>query len=231
MDGGFEMGSTGGRLAATVDRLAAFHGTPPSPPTRDAFELILYENVAYLAPDERRLRAFHQLEATVGTRPEAILAASPQSLEAVTSHGILKGTSAAKIRRCAEILHTSFRGDLRPVLAEPVDRAKRALQRFPGIGEPGAEKILLFCAGRPFLAPDSNGLRVLVRLGLVQEQSSYARTYAAARSVAQQSGMDVEALQRAHAVLRMHGQRLCKSNRPHCSDCPLQAECPSATGR
>jgi len=218
----------GGRigLAVAVERLGAFYGEPPPPATEDAFELILYENVAYLAPDERRLRAFRLLQSTVGTRPEAILRAPADVLEAVTSHGILKGTSSAKLRRCAEILRDSFGGDLNTVLRGPLPAAKRALQAFPGIGLPGAERILLFCADQPFLAPDSNGLRVLTRLGMVEEQASYARTYAAARAAVDGAGLSAAQLKRANRLLRMHGQQLCKDNRPQCPACPLVADCP-----
>ena len=49
--------------------------------------------------------------------------------------------------------------------------------QFPSIGEPGAEKILLFARVYPVLGLDSNGVRVLTRLGLVVEAKSYAATY------------------------------------------------------
>jgi endonuclease-3 len=205
--------------------LAAYHGTPPRPPSSDPFELVLFENVAYLARDDRRLQAFAHLKSTIGTEPAALLGATTEALEAVTSWGILKGTSAAKLRRCAAIAIDEFQGDLSGLVQEPTSRAMRVLQRFPGIGEPGAEKILLFAAGRPFLAPDSNALRVMVRLGLVQEEPSYARTYAGARSVAAALGSDPALLQRAHGLLRVHGQTLCR-RQPDCHSCPLRAVCP-----
>jgi endonuclease-3 len=212
-------------LADAVESLAAFHKEPPAPPSTDPFELVLYENVAYLASDDRRDQAFTQLRNTIGTQPEALLAAGRKSLEAVTALGILKGTSAAKLRACAEIAMHEFGGDLGWVLNAPVADARRALQRFPGIGQPGAEKILLFAAGHPFLAPDSNGLRVLVRLGLVEQRASYAQTYAGAQAAAASLDGSAPALQRAHRVLRVHGQTVCKRARPLCPSCPLRNDC------
>jgi hypothetical protein len=44
------------------------------------------------------------------------------------------------------------------------------LKRFPGIGDPGAEKILLFIHSYPVMALDSNGTRVLCRVGFSEEQ-------------------------------------------------------------
>jgi endonuclease-3 len=65
---------------------------------------------------------------------------------------------------------------LKSVLKLPLPKAKKALQKFPGIGEPGAEKILLFTRTHPLMALESNGLRVLVRLGFGAEHKNYATT-------------------------------------------------------
>jgi len=211
------------RQAAKV--LRKHYGAPEPPPSADPFELVLWENVAYLASPARRREAFELLQSTVGTSPRAILSARRQALEKVTSRGILKATFAAKLRECARIAMDDFGGDLAAVTRLPLDRAKRALQSFPGIGEPGAEKILLFAGRQALLAPDSNALRVLVRLGLVGEGTSYSRTYAAARAVADALSADLPFLQQAHSLLQGHGQRLCKRSAPRCVECPLAREC------
>jgi endonuclease III len=212
-------------LAEAVRTLCQYYGRPELLPTAEPFELILWENVAYLASPSRRREAFDQLKRAVGTTPEAILTAKRAALERVTSVGILKSTFAEKLRRCAEIAIEHFGGDLSQVIREPVDTAKRALRRFPGIGEPGAEKILLFTGQQPLLAPDSNGLRVLVRLGLVQEEKTYARAYAASRQVARELPLKPRVMQEAHLLLQQHGQTLCKRTAPKCASCPLDLVC------
>jgi endonuclease III len=206
------------------------HGVPaglrlPS----DPFELILWENVAYLADDAKRRRAFDLLRSSVGTRPEEILAAKPAALRAVTKHGILPEKFAAKLKDAARIARDQFDGDLKEVVRLPLPDAKRALRKFPGIGEPGAEKILLFSRQHAFLAPDSNALRVLTRLGFLSDDLSYAQSYAAARKLADaQLGKGVVEMMEAHHLLRRHGQDLCKRTRPLCGECPLAKLCPSA---
>ena len=212
-------------LGEAVKRLRKHYGPPARLPTADPFELILWENVAYLAPPARRREAFEQLRSTVGTSPTAILAAKRQALERVTARGILKGTFAAKLRECARIAVQNFGGDLGPTIREPVDTAKRALRSFPGIGEPGAEKILLFTGQQALLAPDSNGLRVLVRLGLVREQKSYSKMYAASRQAAKTLPAEPSAMQEAHLLLQQHGQTLCKRSAPRCELCTLAHGC------
>lgn len=217
-------------LPEAVDELVIFHGVPAGPPSSDVFELVLFENIAYLASDNRRLQAFDRLRTEIGTRAEDLLKASRESLEEITALGIMKGTSAAKLLKCAEINVQVFNGDMSGILEETDMVAKRALRRFPGIGEPGAEKILLFAGRRPFLAPDSNGLRVLIRLGLTREESSYAKTYSVARVVAGALGTDIARFQLAHDVLRVHGKTICRGKEPVCASCPLRDRCAFARG-
>jgi len=212
-------------LGKAVELLREHYGPPAPLPTADPFELILLENVAYLATPARRREAFEQLKSTVGTAPEEIMAAAPATLERVTARGILKSTFAAKLRECARIALEQFGGNLEAVIRGPLDKAKRSLRSFPGIGEPGAEKILLFTGQQALLAPESNGLRVLVRLGLVREEKSYSRTYAASRQAASDLAAEPGVMQEAHLLLQKHGQTLCKRENPRCGECPLAREC------
>jgi endonuclease-3 len=119
-----------------------------------------------------------------------------------------------------------FDGDLRPVLKLPFSKAKKALQSFPGIGEPGAEKILLFTRTNAVLALESNGMRVLLRLGFGEEKKSYSTTYRLVQKAAD-SGLDegYSWLIQAHLLLRRHGQELCRRSEPICDKCPLAADC------
>lgn len=212
-------------LRDAIEVLRRHYGPPARLPTTDPFELILWENVAYLAPPARRREAFELLENTVGTRPAAILKAKPQVLERVTARGILKSTFATKLRDCARIAVDEFGGDVGKAIQGSLDSAKRALRSFPGIGEPGAEKILLFSGRQALLAPDSNGLRVLVRLGFIREDKSYARMYAASREAAKDLPAKLSAMQDAHLLLQQHGQTLCKRTAPRCEACPLATDC------
>jgi len=218
-------------LVAAVEALRAHYGEPSPPPTADPFELVLLENIAYLAPPAKRREAFELLKTSIGTTPDALLAATKGALERVTAKGILKGHSAEKLRECARIAVGEMDGDVAATVSGPLADAKRALRRFPSIGEPGAEKILLFSGRHALLAADSNILRVLVRLGLVAEDTTYARMYAASQRVSAALPFDVPAMQVAHLLLQQHGQTLCKRSAPRCSVCPLVRGCAYARGQ
>lgn len=215
-------------LGEAVTVLRKSYGPPERLPTEDPFALILWENVAYLAAPARRREAFVSLEKAVGLSPAAIRAAKRAALARVTSHGILGDTFVEKLRECARIALDECGGDLDAVVRRPLAEARKILRSFPGIGEPGAEKVLLFSGRQALLAPDSNALRVLVRLGLVLEGKSYARTYAASRQAAGDLPQTVKAMQEAHLLLQRHGQTVCRRTAPRCPICPLVDVCAHA---
>jgi endonuclease III len=189
--------------------------------------MILWENIAYLVDDERRQQAMAALRAQIGTTPAEILAAPEARLIKAAVRGIVPEQSVKKLRRCAEIALEEFDGELQPILKRPLARAKKALKRFPGIGDPGAEKILLFGRAYPILALESNGLRVLARLGFGTETPNYSATYRSVQEAVEDEVVkEFSWLIKAHQVLRRHGQELCRRSHPHCRKCPLVAECP-----
>ncbi len=213
-------------LSKLVNTLQQHYGVPAPPPSTDPLELIIWENIAYLASDERRAAAFAVLKRDIGTRPEEILAAKHSALAAIGKAGILPDVSAEKLLAIAKIAYEEFDSDLRAVLKKPLPQAKKALKRFPSIGDPGAEKILLFTRSYPVMALDSNGLRVLCRVGFAEEQKNYSVTYRLAQdAIRGQLPKDYDSLIRAHQLLRQHGQELCKRSKPRCAECPLSDGC------
>jgi endonuclease-3 len=213
-------------LPQVVERLEAHFGEQKPPKLDGPWEMVLWENVAYLADDDRRQEAFQALKKRIGTEPTQVVTATDEALLEVTRHGIMAEQFAEKLRQCASLVLEEFDGDLRPVLKLPLPEARKALRRFPGIGEPGAEKILVFSRTCPVLALESNGLRVLLRLGFGEERKSYSTTYRLVQKAAGE-GLDKDYpwLIQAHLLLRRYGQELCRRSEPVCDKCPLAADC------
>ena len=149
-----------------IAKLRTHYGEPRPPKTVDALGIILYENIAYLTSDEKRDAAFDALKKKVGLKPTKILSASPEELNRIARlGGVHPELRVARLQEIARIVLNDFAGDLDNALKLPLPQAKKSLQVFPAIGAPGAEKILLFTRTYPALALESNGLRVLLRLG------------------------------------------------------------------
>jgi endonuclease-3 len=218
-------------LPKVIERLEALYGELDPPEVTDPWELIVWENVAYLVDDDRRQKAMDALRAKIGIRPEQILAATPSQLLTAAVRGIVPEQSVEKLRRGAETALHEFGGDLRPILRLPLAQAKKALKRFPAIGDPGAEKILLFCRAFPILALESNGLRVLVRLGYGEEKPNYSVTYRLVQEAIEGELIkEYSWLIKTHQLLRRHGQELCRRSKPYCEKCPLLTKCPWSIG-
>jgi endonuclease III len=214
-------------LPDIVARLEAAGGPAPQPPSTDPLELVLWENAAYLVDDEQRARAFHALKSQIGFRPESILKAPKAALFKIAQlGGMVPELRVEKLRDIAEITQKDFGGNLRKALEGPLPAARKALRKYPGIGAPGADKILLFSGIAPLFSLESNGLRALVRLGFGEEKKSYSSTYSSVLKDAEpELQKDAGWLVAAHQILRRHGQELCKRSDPLCESCPLARDC------
>lgn len=214
-------------LPRIISQLAKHYGAPRPPVTADPFELVLFENIAYLVSDEKREQAFALLRKRVGTRPHEIMAASNEDILPATKLGGMQPEQRiARLREIALIAINEFDGDIKRALKLPLSQAKKALRKFPGIGDPGAEKILLFTRAYPVLGLDSNGLRVLLRLGFGEEKKNYTTTYRSVQeAIEPQLIQDYGWLINAHLLLRKHGKELCKTSAPVCEKCPLKKSC------
>ncbi|HTS37613.1 MAG TPA: hypothetical protein VMH04_18200 [Candidatus Solibacter sp.] len=216
------------QLIGIIKELRKFYGPPAPPIVTDPVEIILHENVAYLSDDDKRNAAFAALKEKVGTRPEKIIKARQQQLiEIARMGGIFPELRADRLRKIAEITRYIFKDNLDAELKKPLAQAKKSLKKFPSIGDPGAEKILMLTRSHPVLALESNGLRVLLRLGFAEEKKSYSASYRGVQqALAGQLPSRYEELIAAYQLLRQHGQEICKRTRPLCEGgCPLTADC------
>ena len=210
-----------------ITRLKRHYGEPALPPAKGPFELVMWENACYLLPDERRLEVFEALRDRVGLTAAAIDAATDEVLLTLAKRGGMRPeTRVFRWRQIAGIVLSQLDGDLDQILTLPYAEAKKALKQFPNIGDPGAEKILLLCGVANGLPLESNGLRVLVRVGWGRAQKNYGATYRSVQeAVRDELPRKPERLKDAHLLLREHGKTLCKDKAPQCHECPVSADC------
>jgi endonuclease-3 len=215
-------------LKKLIARLQKHYGAPEMPPARCPFELVMWENACYLLPDSRRAEVFEAVRAQVGMSAEAIFRAPKDVLlPLATMGGMRPETRVFRWQEIARITLQQFEGDLDQILGWPYAKAKKALKQFPNIGEPGAEKILMFCGMAEGLPLESNGLRVLTRVGWGRVHlKNYGAMYKSVQeAISDEVPKSAEALARAHVLLRTHGKTLCKDARPQCFECPVEEMC------
>lgn len=210
------------------------HGAGPT----DPYEMILYLNCGYPASDAACSKGFDALKREVGVSPKEILAAPRSKLvKLLRLGGIVPELRADRLKEIARRVKAEFGGDLKSVLKISVRQekqqtdkgirgAKKILQQFPVIGEPSAERILLFSKLAPVAAVPSANVEVPARLWFGKTGKNYAADYRAAREILSTGLPQIfEARQRAYLLLKKHGQQTCKRSHPKCEICPLTGHC------
>ena len=183
-------------------------------------------NCSYPASDAKCAKAFEALKREMGVQAKKILAAPKAKLAKVMRPSVIvPELCAERLREIARKVRDEFKGDLTAALKqrsreakEPekgLKAAKRALQGFPVIGEPSAEKILLFSGLAPVSAVPSAFVEVPIRLFRGEPGKNYAADYKVARE-SLDSGLPraFEARQRAYLLLKKHGQKLASAQSP-----------------
>lgn len=213
-------------LPDQLDGLEKMYGPPHPPALRDPLELLLFEEVGYLIEDDKKWAAFAALKQKIGTRAERILAAPAATLLGVAKLGGVHPEERVERLKKTATLALEHARELRALAALPLATAKRVLGKFPGVGEPGAEKVLLFSHSQAVLALDPNAIRVLARLGYGTETRNYAATYRSVQNAAAtQLTPSFDGFMRAYQLLHTHGRETCLRESPRCEVCPLKATC------
>lgn len=219
-------------LNEVVTRLDKMHGPPPALLATDPFDMVLWESCAYLVDDERRARVYRRLKKATGNDPARIAAMKPGALaELITADGGMQPMlRAEKLQRAADLALDISKAELRALCRTDPRKAGTVLKKFPGIADPGADRILMVAGSKKTLGLESNGVRVLSRLGFGTEHiRDYPKTWRSiSEAAAAELPEDRDWLVRAHQQLRRHGQRLCKTSAPKCRECTLAPRCPAA---
>jgi endonuclease III len=211
---------------AYIDRLRNLYGRPKRPIPSGPFEWIIWEHVAGGPDDEQRAAVFRTLRQKIGTTPQAILRTpKPKMLELLDPGGPKAAARLSQLRAAAELMIDIGLARVRTLVRESPGEAKKLLKRFKGVGETGADRILLFCRTQATLAPEANGLRVLTRLGYGKPGASPTTAYRqVSEALVPELPRDYNWLIQAHQLLRRHGQEICRTS-PRCDACPLSSNC------
>jgi len=137
---------------------------------------------------------------------------------------------AERLQEIARRVLNEFGGNLWRALSGPVKDVRKRLKSFPGIADPGVDRILLFAGISPVAAVPSNCVHVLYRIQHGPEGSSYAATYREAqKTIEREVPKNLESRTRAYLLLKLHGQELCKRTNPRCQACVLRRDCSFAS--
>lgn len=210
-----------------LDRLEAFYGKQEPCWPSDPYLFLLWWYCGYPASDVACTKGWNELSKTIGTAPDTILAARPAALAAALKPGgMLPEVRAERMKEVTARIKDEFDGDLRAALRGPIPKVRKILKSFPGIADPGADRILLFAGIQPVAAVPSNCTGVLARIQEGHEEKNYTASYRnAQRMIEAELPSTFDARTRAYLLLKRHGQELCKRTNPKCDICPVRRAC------
>jgi endonuclease III len=215
-------------LGQILDALESCQGaqTPPSP--TNPYLFMVWWHCGYPPGEERCSQSWQALNAEIGVAPDDVLTASSSRLARVLrAGGRPPGLRVRRLKEVAGRIRTVFPGDLRAGLrALPLPEARTALREFTGIGNPGADRILLFGDIVPVAAVPWSCPHVLVRIESGHEPAACTAVHAEAqRSLETQLPATPGLRTRAYLLLQRHGRVPCKRTDPKCSACPVAPDC------
>lgn len=216
-------------LREAVARLRKVYGAPTPPIATEPFEMVLWDNCAYLVDDAHRARVFARLKKATGLKPERIAGMHPAALAELIGPdgGMQPAGRAEKLQQAANLILDIGQKELRALCKSDPKQARRLIKKFRGFSDPGADRVLMVAGGQPILGLESNGVRVLSRLGFGTMKQDWTRWYkSVSEAVLPELPATAPARIAAHQLLRQLGQTHCKHTAPHCGDCPLLARCP-----
>lgn len=185
-------------------------------PLSELIRAILSQNTS----DVNSHRAFDSLISTFGTW-DRVAGTSIEEIAAAIECGGLSRIKAPRIKSILEgILDNHGSLDLGFLGQLPLPEARAWLQALPGVGPKTANCVLLFSLGMPALPVDTHVYRVSKRLGLINPKVSPARAHQILEEI-----IPAEAIYQFHINILVHGRRVCRAQRPRCSECILLEGC------
>jgi endonuclease III related protein len=129
---------------------------------------------------------------------------------------------AVRIKLFIRHLNLYHHGELHSLLNQDLPRARSELLGLNGIGPETADSILLYAGEQPSFVIDAYTVRLLQRLGLIEQNPGYASLYQAFMAALP---ADAQLFNEFHALIVRICKSCCNKRSPRCPDCPLWTIC------
>jgi endonuclease-3 len=189
---------------------------------RDPFKTLVVTILSQNSTDRSAVRAFENLEESIGgISPENLAAVPVQRIRNAIAIGGLQWHKAPALKQLSRKILEQYAGDLDQILSRPFDEARELLMDLPQVGPKTADVLLVTSTGQPTIPVDTHVNRVSRRLGLAPLKGGYEKIRESLQSL-----FPRERYHQVHLLLIAHGRAYCTALRPKCPTCPVRKYCP-----
>ncbi len=213
--------SLGRALLNIYHRLLADFGPQHWWPAEEPFEVIVGAILTQSAAWGNVEKAIANLRAARALSPRALRQLSLSRLATLVHPSGYYNAKALKLKSFAYWLGNHYDDDLDKFFADDTDHLRQQLLTIQGIGQETADSIILYAASKPIFVIDAYTRRIINRIGLAPDKSSYAAYQA---FFMEHLPPDTGLFNEYHALLVCLGKNVCKS-RPLCQQCCLNDLC------
>jgi len=211
-------------VAPIVEELRRFYEPQPDPP-HEAFGFYLWFVLGQRTIPLKRDAAMSALRRIPALTPDSLWKAPRAKLQAAVAHVGPPEERLHAVMSGVEVFRRYRNLDQR--VRGPLLEARRATRLLVGLGQLGAQWMLLAAGNHPILPRHPGVGRVAVRLGVVPRppQPGVAAQAYAVRAIAAMVPRDAAFLKIAVQYLSHHAAVTCIPADPHCRICPLAIDC------
>jgi len=210
------------RLLEIYQRLLSRYGPQNWWPADEPFEVVVGAILTQATSWKNVEKAIFNLKKADALRPAALRELELEELyQLIYPCGFYK-VKALKLKAFANHL-AGYGDDLDRLFSQDLGELRQELLSIYGIGEETADSILLYAANKPVFVIDAYTRRIVSRLGLLPQASSYS---ALQSFFMENLPRNTSLYNEYHALLVRHGKETCR-RAPLCQGCCLKDLCSS----
>ena len=209
------------RLLSIYHQLMAHYGPQYWWPAKEPFEVIVGAILTQSAAWSNVEKAIASLKSAGALSPKALRWLPLSQVAALIYPCGYYNAKAVKLKSFAHWLGEYYEDDLSKLFASDTDYLRQQLLSIHGIGQETADSVILYAAGKSIFVIDAYTRRIVDRIGLAPDRSSYA---AYQTLFMDNLPTDAKLFNEYHALLVRLGKSVCR-NHPLCRECCLNNVC------
>jgi len=200
------------------DHFGPQHWWPADSPLEIALGAILTQNTNWNNVE----KALNNLKRAKALSIARLVTLPTQELQELIRPSGFFRQKAVRIKLFLRHINLHHDGELSSLLNQDLPRARSELLGLTGIGPETADSILLYAGKQPSFVIDAYTVRLLQRLGMIEQNPSYAALYQAFMATLP---ADAGLFNEFHALIVRACKSCCHKRSPRCLDCPLCPLC------